>query len=71
MTPSSTVVHYIGGYYLLLGGADAIVFTGGIGENGITTRRIIINRITYSAASWTTSQQDRGKQVIISKPGSK
>ena len=33
---SASVRHYLGAYLLLLGGADAIVFTGGIGENSAT-----------------------------------
>ncbi len=32
------VRHYIGAYLAVLGGADAIVFTGGIGENSATVR---------------------------------
>jgi acetate kinase len=36
---------YIGGYYTLLGGADAIIFTGGIGENSAPGRRAIISRL--------------------------
>ncbi|MDD2455944.1 MAG: acetate kinase [Kiritimatiellae bacterium] len=36
---------YIGGYYTLLGGADAIIFTGGIGENSIPARKSIISRL--------------------------
>ena len=34
----SAVRHYLGAYLVELGGADAIVFTGGIGENGATVR---------------------------------
>ncbi len=34
----ASVRHYLGAYLLLLGGADAIVFTGGIGENSATIR---------------------------------
>jgi acetate kinase len=30
--------HYLGAYLVELGGADAIVFTGGIGENGVNVR---------------------------------
>ena len=36
---------YIGGYYALLGGADAIIFTGGIGENSAPARKAIISRL--------------------------
>jgi acetate kinase len=34
----AAVRHYLGAYLLLLGGADAIVFTGGIGENSADMR---------------------------------
>jgi acetate kinase len=36
---------YIGGYYTLLGGVDAIIFTGGIGENSYPARRAIANNL--------------------------
>ncbi len=36
---------YIGGYHALLGGADAIIFTGGIGENSAPARKAIISRL--------------------------
>ena len=36
-----TIVNYIGQYYLLLGGADAIVFTAGVGENSSPIRRLV------------------------------
>jgi acetate kinase len=36
---------YIGGYFTLLGGADAIIFTGGIGENSSPARKAIISRL--------------------------
>ena len=36
-----SVRHYLGAYLLLLGGADAIVFTGGIGENSAAMRAAI------------------------------
>jgi len=36
---------YIGGYYALLGGADAIIFTGGIGENSAPARKAILSRL--------------------------
>ena len=34
----ASVRHYLGAYLLLLNGADAIVFTGGIGENSSAIR---------------------------------
>ena len=36
---------YIGGYFTLLGGADAIIFTGGIGENSAPARKAILSRL--------------------------
>jgi acetate kinase len=38
---STTVRHYLGAYLAELGGADAIVFTGGIGENNAPLRWIV------------------------------
>jgi acetate kinase len=37
----AAVRHYLGAYLLLLGGADAIVFTGGIGENSARIRAAV------------------------------
>jgi acetate kinase len=37
----SSVRHYLGAYLLLLGGAEAIVFTGGIGENSVAMRAAV------------------------------
>ena len=36
---------YIGGYNTVIGGADAIILTGGIGENSTEVRERIINRL--------------------------
>ncbi len=35
----SSIRHYLGGYLTVLNGADAIVFTGGIGENSVHVRQ--------------------------------
>lgn len=40
------VVDYIAQYYVLLGGCDALVFTAGIGENNITIRREICEKLS-------------------------
>jgi acetate kinase len=37
----AAVRHYLGAYLVELGGADAIVFTGGIGENGVGVRAAV------------------------------
>lgn len=42
---SRRIVDYIAQYYVLLGGADVIVFTAGIGENGPLTREDVCDRL--------------------------
>lgn len=39
------VRRHLGGLLVELGGADAIAFTGGIGENGIATRKAVCHRL--------------------------
>lgn len=39
------IIFYIGGYSALIGGADAIVFTGGIGENSWQARSRVISQL--------------------------
>jgi len=41
----NSVVKYIAQYYVLLGKVDAIVFTAGIGENSVSTRLEIIEKL--------------------------
>lgn len=40
------LVFYIGGYNTLLGGADAIVLTGGLGENSVHSRGKLVQRLS-------------------------
>ena len=42
----NSVVKYIAQYYVELGGCDVITFTAGIGENSITTRQQIIEKLS-------------------------
>jgi acetate kinase len=41
---------YIGAYAAVMGGADAIAFTGGIGENSAATRRACLERLEFLGA---------------------
>ena len=43
----ASVRHYLGAYLLLLGGADAIVFTGGIGENSVSMREAVCMELAW------------------------
>lgn len=39
------IVEYIAKYYVLLEGCDAIVFTAGVGENSISTRKEVLDKL--------------------------
>jgi len=41
----ASIRHYLGAYLVELGGADAIVFTGGIGENSAELRTSVCNKL--------------------------
>jgi acetate kinase len=43
----ASVRHYLGAYLLLLGGAEAIVFTGGIGENSVKMREAVCANLDW------------------------
>jgi acetate kinase len=43
----SAVRHYLGAYLVLLGGADAVVFTGGIGENSAAMRAAVCGGLEW------------------------
>jgi acetate kinase len=66
------VIDYIAKYYVLLNGADAICFTAGIGENGISTRKEILDGLKVLGIEIDEEANNcRGKEVLISKPTSK
>ena len=39
------LVSYIGSYFTILGGADALVFTGGVGENSAYIRALVLHQL--------------------------
>ena len=39
------ICDYIGSYYILMGGVDAIAFTAGIGENSSDVRKAVVDRL--------------------------
>jgi acetate kinase len=42
---SSSIRHYLGAYLVELGGADVIIFTGGIGENNPSIRTVVLQNL--------------------------
>jgi len=63
---------YIGGYLAAMGGADAIVFTGGIGENSPDVRARICRDMEWAGLSLDekSNQETVGKEAEISARGS-
>jgi len=63
---------YIGAYNTVVGGADAIVMTGGIGENSSEVRERIVNRLGALGIKLDRKANAvRGKLEVISAKGSK
>ena len=66
------VVKYIGSYYVLVGAPEALVFTGGIGENSSTIRRLVVEGIACLGIKLDPEKNNvRGKKSIISTADSK
>ncbi len=67
------VKKYIGSYAAAMGGVDAILFTGGIGENGDDVREKICEGLEFLGLEFDSAANKgaRGKDVIISKPSSR
>ena len=59
---------YIGQYLAVLNGADAIIFTAGIGENSVTIRELVINGISWFGCNVDPEKNVRGAEGVISSP---
>ena len=64
---------YIGAYAAALGGADIVVFTGGVGENSDTARELACEGLEYMGIkiNQEANVQTHGTERIISTPDSK
>ena len=62
---------YIGQYLAVLNGADAIIFTAGIGENSVTIRELVINGISWFGCNVDPEKNVRGAEGEISSPDAK
>ena len=64
---------YIGGYNTVIGGADAIIMTGGIGENSTEVRERIINRLGALGIKLdkAANKKSHGVVATLSAKGSK
>ena len=64
-------VDHIAKYYVELGGADAICFAAGLGENSITTRKQIIDKLLVLGIKLSDERNNvRGKETLISSDDS-
>ena len=62
-----SVKKFIGAYAAAMGGVDAIIFTAGVGENGVTTRANIVSGLEYMGVKMDAEKNNtRGKEVDVS-----
>ena len=63
---------FVGSYAAAMGGVDAIVFTGGIGENESRARKYVCSMVEFLGFTLDEEKNAiRGKEVEISTPDSK
>lgn len=66
------VAQYIARYAVAMNGIDAIVFTGGVGENQINIRKGICEQLTFMGVEMDPERNDvRSEEKLISKDSSK
>jgi len=66
------IADYIASYYVYMGGADAIVFTAGIGENATSTRENVIDRLAVLGVKIDRERNNcRRVEALISTDDSK
>ena len=66
-----SVASYVAKYAVAMGRIDAIVFTGGVGENQINIRRDVCKQLEFMGVNIDEEANNmRGEEKIISKPES-
>lgn len=66
------IVDFIAKYYVELGGCDAIVFTAGVGENSISTRMQVMEKLACLGVKPDEERNNvRGTETLISADNSK
>lgn len=67
-----SVKKYIGAYAAAMGGVDVLVFTAGIGENGIGLRKAVCEGLEFMGIEVDPEKNGcRGKEVVISTSDSR
>jgi len=70
----ASIRQYLGSYLIVLGGADAIVFTGGIGENSERIRRDVCEGLEWAGIVLDETKNtsvNRGSESCVSSGNSK
>ncbi len=63
---------YVGGFAAAMGGVDAVVFTGGIGENNPAYRTYVAEKLAFMGVSIDEEKNHvRGQEIDFSTPESK
>lgn len=67
------ILKYIGAYSAVMDGVDLVVFTGGIGENNRSMRRMVCEHLDFLGVEFDYEANDSvsGEDVILTKPGAK
>ena len=66
------IIKYIGAYFVVLGGADAIALTAGVGENSVKMRERILNSLgALGIVMNPEANAVVGEEVLLTKPESK
>lgn len=66
------IVDFIAKYYVELGGCDAIIFTAGVGENSISARMEVMEKLACLGVKPDEERNNvRGKEALISADNSK
>lgn len=66
------ILKQIGAYVAAMGGVDAIIFTGGVGENQVVTRTYVADHLAYLGVAYDREKAQRcGEESVFSTPDSK
>lgn len=61
------LVEYIGSYYFRLNGADAIIFTAGVGENDRLVREMVANKLEFLGVKFNKEANAKNETYISDK----
>lgn len=67
------ILKYVSGYIAVLGGVDAIIFTGGVGENQPIMRKYVCDSLAFLGVDFNNELNDRikGRETELTFPNSK